>query len=325
MLSQKENSLRIINFDNPEYIRIEIPAHHIWYTGAGHEGYNGGGHHLPAGSTWTDIWGTEWYKELPDVMGFPRFNPLEKPENLKNYAWPDPDDERICAKIYETREKYDGSDVFIGGSHRDTLWEKSYMIVGMENMMEYLYTEPQYAKEILHNIMDFQMGIAKHYIKSGVEIVFMGDDLGTQKSLLIGKEKLYEFFVPEYKRLFDFYKQHGVLISFHSCGHVEPIIDMFMELGVNVLNPVQVTANDIVKIRAATEGKMAINGAVSTAILMNGSVSDVEAAVKNTMKVMGKNGGYFCSPDQYMPFPKENIDAFYETVNKYGKYPLDFD
>ena len=50
MLSQKENSLRIINFDNPEYIRSEIPAHCIYYTGAGHDGYNGGGHHLPAGS-----------------------------------------------------------------------------------------------------------------------------------------------------------------------------------------------------------------------------------------------------------------------------------
>ena len=258
-------------------------------------------------------------------MGFPRINPLAMPENLKSYIWPDPNDDRICAKIYKTRESYDGSDVFIGGSHRDTLWEKSYMLVGMENMMEYLYTEPQYAKEILHNIMDFQLGIAKHYIKSGVEIVFMGDDLGTQKSLLIGKEKLYKFFVPEYRRLFDFYRQHGVLISFHSCGHVEPVIDMFMELGVNVLNPVQATANDIVKIRTATEGKMAINGAVSTEIILNGSVSDVEAAVKNAIKTLGKNGGYFCSPDQYMTFPKENIDVFYETVDKYGKYPLDFE
>lgn len=100
-------------------------------------------------------------------MGFPKVNPLSDVENLKTYRWPDPNDERICRKIYKMAEDFHERDTkFLTGSHRDTLWEKAYMLVGMENMMKYFYMEPEYAKEILHKIMDFQLGIAKHYEKT---------------------------------------------------------------------------------------------------------------------------------------------------------------
>jgi len=129
-------------------------------------------------------------------------------------VWPDPNDERIVGKIYGLMDEFEPGDLFLSGSHRDTLWEKSYMLVGMENIMTYMHTDPEYAREILHRIMDFQLGLAKHYLDLGVEIVGMGDDLGTQSSLLIGKDMLYEFFVPEYRRLFDPYKASGVIICF---------------------------------------------------------------------------------------------------------------
>ena len=322
MMSKKENALRILRFDKPEYVMSEIPSFMIDYKGCNHEGYEGGGHDCDVGSKWTDIWGVEWHKEHDDVMGFPRGNPLSDMDNLKAYKWPDPNDERICAQIYKRKEAYKNEDLFITGSHRDTLWEKSYMLVGMDDMMVYLYTEPEYAREILHRIMDFQLGIAEHYIKLGVETVNMSDDLGTQNSLLMGIDLLYEFFVPEYKRLFDLYKKHGVIVNFHSCGHIEPVIGMFMELGVDCLNPVQVTANNIVKVREATMGKIALTGGVSNVIVMNGDEKEIESAVRDTIRLLGKNGGYFCQPDQYMPFSDRSIEVFDEAVAKYGVYPV---
>ena len=320
MLSQKENSLRIIKFDNPEYISGGMPCYGLSYTGCNHEGYNGGGHDCAVGTKWSDIWGTGWVKEQKDVMGFPKYNPLADPKSLKSYVLPDPDDERICAKIYEMKEKFEGGDVFLGGSHRDTLWEKSYMLVGMENMMVYLREEPEYAREVLHKIMDFQLGIARHYLKLGVETVFMGDDLGTQHSLLIGSDLLYEFFVPEYRRLFNLYREHGAIINFHSCGHIEPVLDMFIDLGVNVLNPIQATANNLANVRKITENKMALQGGISTKLLMEGPIGEIDSQVGETIRLLGKNGGYFCSPDQGMPIPKEHMDAFFQALEKYGKY-----
>ena len=320
---KKENALRILRFDNPERVVGEAPCHWLAYTGCNHETIDGGGgHESSVGSRWTDIWGTGWFREQDGVMGFPRKNPLAEMSSLKNYAWPDPEDERICGKIYTLKKKFQGGDCFLAGSHRDTLWEKSYMLAGMENMMVWLRTEPNHAREILRGIMDFQLGIAKHYLACGIEWAGLGDDLGTQNSLLIGEDLLREFFFPEYKRLFDLYKRNGVLISFHSCGHVEPVLEMFMELGVDCLNPVQATANNLARVREATRGRMALQGGVSTGLVMKGPAGEIKNAVRGAIHLLGRNGGYFCGPDQGMPFPPEHCAAFQEAVAEFGKYPL---
>ncbi|MCE5200166.1 MAG: uroporphyrinogen decarboxylase family protein [Armatimonadota bacterium] len=321
-MMQRENTIRTIKFDHPERVSPGPLSYMLTYQGCNHEGYTGCGDDHAVGEMWTDIWGTQWHKEFPDVMGFPYGYPLADPVQLDSYQWPNPDDPRICGKIYEMLREYQAGDVFLAGQHRDTLWEKAYMLVGMENMMEYLYTEPDYAREVLHRIMDFQIGIARHYIEAGIEMIWAGDDLGTQCAPLLNPKIVEEFFVPEYKRLFGLYKSRGVIINFHSCGHIEEFLDMFIDLGVDVLNPVQATANDLERVRNRTQGKMALLGGVSTQIIMDGPVERIREEVRKRLWQLGKGGGYFCSPDQGMPFPKENIDAFYKAVDDYGVYPL---
>ncbi|MDD3867391.1 MAG: uroporphyrinogen decarboxylase family protein [Eubacteriales bacterium] len=275
---------------------------------------------MPVGSKWTDIWQTEWHKEHADVMGFPKGTPLDEPAKLAAYHWPDPDDERICGPIYQQAEAFAGGDCFLAGSHRDTLWEKSYMLVGMEHMMEYFYDEPQFVREVLHRIMDFQLGIARHYLKAGIELAGLGDDLGTQQSLLLSPAIIEEFLIPEYRRLFDLYRQQGVLIEFHSCGHIEPLIDTFIDLGVDILNPIQATANNLRKLRQATQGKMALAGAISTATIMAGPPEKICSEVRETIQLLGAEGGYFCRPDQGMPFPADHLRAYEEALADYGTY-----
>ncbi len=77
-MDNKANAIEIMNFGKPERIALGFPAHFTGYLGVNHEGFNGGGHHLPVGSWWTDIWGTGWHKEFPDVMGFPKNARLRK-------------------------------------------------------------------------------------------------------------------------------------------------------------------------------------------------------------------------------------------------------
>jgi len=202
------------------------------------------------------------------------------------------------------------------------MWERVHKLVGMENLMVYIYTEPDFVRQVLRRIMDFQIGIAERYLKHGVEMTFMGDDLGAQSSLLLSPATVDEFLLPEYRRIFDLYKSNGVLINFHSCGHVEPLLGMLMELGADIINPVQATANNLQSVREVTQGKMSLCGGISTHLLMISSIEEIVKMTKETLYMLGAKGGYICTPDQHMPFEKEKVDAFIQTVEEYGRYPI---
>lgn len=323
-MNAKENALRIIRFEEPERIVSGPPQHGLAYFGVNHESPEDGiGHERDLGTHWTDLWGTVWYKEHEGVMGFPRGNPLDTPDKLAAYRWSNPDDERIVRSIQEQAAAFsDPRGKFLAGSHRDTLWEKAYMLVGMENLMAYMYTEPDYAREVFHRIMDFQLGIARHYLAAGVEMVNCSDDLGTQAGPLMSPDMVRQFLMPEYQRLLNLYHQHHVLINFHSCGNIEAMIPIFLELGIHILNPVQATANDLDRVRALTDGKIALLGAVASGLIMEGPVDRIADETRQRMRQLGKHGGYFCAPDQHMPFPPEHLAALQQTVHQHGRYPL---
>lgn len=319
-MTDRENLIKLIRFDHPERVMSYIPEYSMYYKGCHHDDFEGRGHHSPVGTVWNDIWGTEWHKDLPDVMGFPRKFPLEELENLDSYSAPDIDDPKYSGQVYTQRKDFKGGDVFLTGSHRDTLWERAYMLVGMENMMVYFYTEPQLVKKLLHKIMDFQIKVAQHYVKNGVEVLYLGDDMGTQSSLLLGRQIIEEFLVPEYRRLMDFYKDKNVIIDFHSCGHVEEILDIFIDLGIDILNPIQASANNAETIIKKTQGKIALQGGISSNILLNGSKEDIQNEVKTKISIFGKDGGYICGPDQSMPYTKESIAIMNEAIDRWGRY-----
>ncbi len=142
---------------------------------------------------------------------------------------------------------------------------------------------------------------------------------------MLSPDIIQGFLVPEYRRLFDLYKRHGVLVNFHSCGHITPILEAFMELGVDILNPVQATANDLNEVRRVTQGRMALQGAVSSATIVSGPVEAIRREVAQRLRQLGREGGYFCGPDQGMPWPEEHICALRAAVDELGRYPLDLD
>lgn len=320
-MTQRENFLELIRFGKPERIVSYIPEYSLFYQGCHHTDFEGRGHHSPVGTTWHDIWGTEWHKDLDGVMGFPKGFPLEDlEETLDSFKAPDIDDPKYCGLIYEQRKNFQGGDVFLTGSHRDTLWERGYMLVGMENLMMYFYTDPDLVKRLLHMIMDFQLKAAEHYVKNGAEIIYMGDDMGTQSALLLGRPIIEEFLVPEYRRLFDFYADKNVIIDFHSCGHIEDMLDIFEDLGVDILNPIQSTANNLENIRKKTQGKIALQGGISSEILLRGDKEEIQNEVKTKIRLLGSEGGYICGPDQSMPYTQESLDIMQDAIDKYGRF-----
>lgn len=323
-MDARQNALEIIRFGRPERLTTGVPAHGLGYRGVNHEGYLGGGHHVPVGTEWTDVWGTTWRRELDGVMGFPQVHPLaDFPAALKSYVWPDPADERISGPIAEQAKGWNRATQFLSGSHRETLWEKAYMLVGMETLMLAFHTEPNAVHDLLHRIMDFDLAIARHYCAAGVEIAGLGDDLGTQRGLLLSPKIFQEFLLPEYRRLCAFYRERGVLMSFHSCGYIAPLLDTFMDLGVAVLNPVQASANDLAEMRCRTQGRMALQGGVRSSVIVSGPVAAIRAEVATRLWQLGRDGGFFCCADQGMPWPEAHYRAMEAAVEELGQYPLD--
>jgi hypothetical protein len=102
-------------------------------------------------------------------------------------------------------------------------------------------------------------------------------------------------------------------------------VETFMDLGVNILNPVQATANDLHELRRRTQGRMALQGGVRSATMVSGPVEAIwrEAALR--LWQPGREGGYFCGPDQGMSWPEEHHQALLDVVDELGQYPLDPD
>ncbi len=314
-MTPRENLLRVLNRAQPAWVPSGLPLYGLRYLGANHESWDGsGGDGSRAGARWTDVWGVGWRKELPDVMGLVEHPPLADLSRLDDHPFPDPRDPRLCEPIWADPLDFDRDQCFLSGGHRDTLFEQAYMLVGMERLMLAFYDHPAAVRELFRRITDFHLGLAEQYVERGVEWATLGDDLGSQRGLLFGRRILEEFFAPEYRRLLGFYKQHGVRISFHSCGKIEDALDLFLELGVDVLNPVQASANDLPLVRARTAGRMTLMGAVPSHVVLEGPPERIRAEVAEKIAQLWEGGGYICTPDQGLPFPQEHVRIFNEAV-----------
>jgi uroporphyrinogen decarboxylase len=161
-----------------------------------------------------------------------------------------------------------------------------------------------------------------------VHIVRELDDLGSQQGLLISPEMYREFIKPRQKKLFDFIKRKapGVKILFHSCGSVYEIIPDLIEVGADILNPVQVTAASMDSLKLKKEFGSEITfwgGGVDTQeILPRGTAQQVRDEVKRRIDDLAPGGGFVFATVHNIQedVPIENIIALLETLREYGIY-----
>ena len=225
-------------------------------------------------------------------------------------AGPTPMMSAFAPKSTSMAQEFPGGDLLLGGSHRDTLWEKAYMLGGMETMMVNSSTEPEFVREVLHRIMDFQLGIAAHYLKLGIKVAFLGDDLGSQIGPLLSPRLVRQFLMPEYRRLCNLYKEHGVLIRFHSCGNIESVLDNSWNWG-SYSEPGSRQRQRSRRRSRAHQGKITLHGGISSQLLMEASPEQITAEVRRLMWLLGQQGGYICAPDQDMPYSPAQRQALH--------------
>lgn len=193
---------------------------------------------------------------------------------------------------------------------------------GNEQFFIDLAMEPKLAEILLDKVNELAIDFLEkcmEKIKGLVDGVYVGDDFGTQNGLVISPDMWRKYIKPRYKKLLSVVKKHNLKYCHHSCGGVRQIIPDMIEIGFDVLNPVQPLAAGMDPTELGEEfGKdIAFYGGIDEQkTLPNGSVEDVKSEVLQRIKTLGKFGGYIVAPSHaFQPdTPIKNVIAVYEAV-----------
>lgn len=272
--------------------------------------------------TFVDMWGIE--KSV--YGGIPVSHPLadaETIEDIDNYAhWPSPD--RIDYDKYIQKMKESEGYAVFGGMWSPFL-EQATMLMGMENLMIQMYEDPELVEYLLDKIVDFYLECNRRmFDKAGdlMQIFFMGDDYGTQNSLLYGPDLFRRFIKPRLKKLYDLAKSYGYIVQQHSCGSVAGIIPDLIDIGLDGLHPIQVSAAgmDLKELKAQFGKDLYFAGSMDAMhLLIDGTDEEIETRIKETMELFDE-GSFIFGPSQgFLPeIPTERIIKMYELGYQYG-------
>ena len=158
-----------------------------------------------------------------------------------------------------------------------------------------------------------------------IDLLRIADDLGMQHGLLVSPALFERAFVPRLVKLIDMAHSHGVRVMFHSCGAIVPLIERLIEIGVDVLDPLQVAADgmDPHLIKERFGGRICLHGSIDTQhVLHHSSPQDVSDTVCTMIDVLGAGGGFILSPSHVLQtdVPTENVVAMYETAYQHSTY-----
>lgn len=197
----------------------------------------------------------------------------------------------------------------------------------MEEMMILMYTAPELVKKVTETVFDFYYEQTKRAFEQNpgvIDFLFIGNDFGSQRALLVSPSHWYEFFGKEIKKMVDLAHKHGAVAGLHSCGDIHQIIPMLIEMGMDAINPIQVSAEHMDPVLLKREyGKDIVffGGIDENRILLHGSEYEVREETKRILDILGSDGRYIvaASHDYLLPeVPARNIVAMYDEAKKFG-------
>lgn len=208
--------------------------------------------------------------------------------------------------------------VRVGGLWTGILGD-SYRMLGFQNFLCALAAEPELARTLIDRMTELYLELNAAYfeaLKGRLEVWFFGNDFGSQEALLFSTEMWGDFFCENIRRLTALAHAHGLKVMMHSCGAVAPLIPLLIEAGVDILDPIQVTAKGMVPadLKARFGQRLVFHGGIDTQrVLPFGSREEVACHVRATVATLGCGGGYLFAPSQILgpDIPTDNLLAMY--------------
>ena len=284
-----------------------------------------------------DSWGSGQLEITPGNWS-PGIHPLANAQTIEDLdaylGWPDMSDPSRVAHVRESaRQLADENQYAIMA----TPWllfpfERAHAMQGMEPFLLNMAMNPDFAKALMERIADYCKQLMGHFLDElgdNVDIIKIGDDLGTQNSLMISPKMYRAMLKPIHADFISFIKSRTkAKVLFHSCGDVAPLIGDFIDIGVDILNPIQTSTGSISDLprlkKQFGENIVFCGGIDSHRILPFGSVAEVREEVRRVMQALGPGGGYMVGAVHTVmnDVPPENVLAMVDAVEEFGHYPF---
>ena len=286
------------------------------------------------GSPYFNSWGVGSVEGDPGTW-FPAIHPLADThsiEDIESYPWPDMNDPTRVAHVKAEAQKlaYENKYAILATPWLAFPLERAYAMQRMDRFMLNIGKHPDFTRALLTKIAELCKTLMGHFLREigdNIDMIKIGDDLGMQNSLLMSPKMYREIVKPIHADYISFIKSHTkAKVFFHTDGDVFPLIPDFIEMGVNILNPIQTSAgkmSDLEELKRQFGKHLVFCGAIDThRILPFGTPDEVRAEVKRIIEILGQDGGYMLSsvhtilPD----VPPENILAMVDVAMEFGNY-----
>lgn len=293
-------------------------------------------HIRPPHSAFIDDWGSG-QKEIDTDVWFPGIHPMAEKnsiDDIEKYPWPNMNDPSRVAHIKEMANKIaqEKQYAIIGTPWLLFPLERAFAMQGMDTFLVNLATKPDFAKALLVKISSLcktLMGNFLQEVGENIDMIKIGDDIGTQDRLMMSPKMYRNILKPIHADYIAFIKERTkAKLFFHTDGDVFDLIDDFIEIGVDILNPIQTSAgkmSNLIELKKRYGKNLVFCGAIDThRILPTGSPEQVRDEVKRVIEILAPGGGYMVSSVHTImdEVPPENIIAMVDSTIEQGRYPI---
>jgi len=270
---------------------------------------------------YTDAWGIKWRYIKNDTGVYTEIaeHPLAGDmSKLDSFEIPDPCENSQYDDFRRKKELY-GDEKWMIGSSQISIFEACWYLRGLETFMMDMAVEPEYAETLMDKVMQFPLNAARKYIELDADMIWFGDDIAMQTGMMMSVDMWRKFFKIRLAHLFDECKKlnPNIKIAYHSCGNCAEILDDMIEIGLDVLNPLQPMAIDPFEVKKRYGKRLALFGGLCVQRIMPfGCVEDVRNAVTKLNAELGAGGGYILAPAHHIQADTslENIKTFYAAA-----------
>jgi len=275
-----------------------------------------------------DQWGVKWRKSGIHywIVDHPLKN-VESVSQIRDHKWPD---RFVTTGVRKQAKQFEdeGWAVMGGGGG---IFEPAYWVRGMEQLFIDMYRRPEFVEALFDEILAVQTEYFKQMLDEVGDVLLVvqtADDLGSQEGLIMSPALYRKYLKPRHKKIFDLiHKRSSAKTFIHSCGSVEALLSDLIEIGLDVLNPVQPRAVNMNPrmLKEKYGRKLTFHGGIdSQRVLPYGTAEEVRNEVRETIKAFAPQGGYVLAPSQALQpeVPLENILAMFDAALRYGTYPL---
>ena len=229
-------------------------------------------------------------------------HPLENAdsaEQIDEYPLPVFTEEANAGRLKAEAEAIQAKGYAAVGYMACTVWENSWYLRGMENLMADMMSGDDMAVRLLDKVTDMAVSMACLFAMAGADIISLGDDIGMQSTIMMSESLYLEWIQPRLKRVISEIKRirPETVVFYHSCGFVTPMIPHLIEAGIDVLDPVQPECMDFKDIFGQFGGQLSFHGTIGTQSTMPfGAPAEVRRAVERNLTIAGNKGGLFPTP-----------------------------